>query len=241
MRSDLTSLAVWVRYFLACMLLCLPPANRASAQDAASVSYPDDDSQLWTSVQFALPLRERIDLILLGSLRQGRDFTHPVFEAGGSALRLRLGRYFALSPMYQFVATQNYPGVHTIENRLFIGGVFTIPVKRLVVEYVHQLEQRFREPRNSSRYRNRIQVEWPFRFRGGDYRLFSWDEVAYDWNHNAWSRNRLAVGGGKRLRSNFGIDLFFMKQNARFSLPRDINVIGVTFRIQLDRAIHHQP
>ena len=229
-----------VRCFWACLLLGLLPGRYASAQNSVVVPDPDD-SQLWTGVQVALPLREQTDLILSGTLRLGRDFSHLVYETGGAALRFRLGRYFAVSPIYQFVATQYYPGVHTRENRLSISGVFSIPIKRLILDNAHQIDQRFREVGNSNRYRNRVQVEWPFRFHDGDYRLFTWDEAYYDWVPHAWSRNRFTVGAGKRLNRHLAMDLFFLKQNARFSRPRDINAIGVTFRIRLDRPVHHLP
>jgi len=229
-----------LRYLVASVILGLLPAKFSSAQSTVPVSDPDD-SQLWTSVQFALPLRERTQLILSGSLRQGRNFSHPVYETGGASVRFRLGRYFALSPIYQFVATQYYPGVHTRENRLSINGVVSVPIKWFVLDNMHQFDQRFREPQNSVRYRSRVQLEWPFQFHDADYRLFCWEEAYYDWSPHAWSRNRIAVGGGKRVNSNLAIDLFFLKQNARFSRPRDVNAIGVTFRIQLDRPIHHLP
>ena len=229
-----------LRYFLAYVILGLLPARFSNAQDTVPVTDPDD-SQLWTGVQFAVPLRERTELILAGSFRLGRDFSHPVYETAGAAVRFRLGRYFALSPIYQFVATQYYPGIHTRENRLSINGVVSIPIKRLVLDNMHQFDQRFRELQNSNRYRTRVQVEWPFRFHDADYRLFCWEEAYYDWIPHAWSRNRFAVGGGKRLNSKLTIDLYFLKQNARFSRPRNINAIGVTFRIQLDRPIHHLP
>lgn len=228
------------RCLLVCILLSLLAAKFSAAQDIVPVPDPDD-SQLWTAVQLAVPLKDRVDLIVSGTLRLGRDFSHPVYETGGASVRFGLGRYFALSPIYQFVATQYYPGVHTRENRLSINGVVSVPIKWLVVDSMHQLEQRFREPRNSNRYRTRVQVEWPFRFRDADYRLFSWEEAAYDWSFHAWSRNRIAVGAGKRLSSKLVVDLFFLKQNARFSRPRDISAIGVTFRIQIERPIHHLP
>src|SRR5215475_12151840 len=118
-----------VRHVLACLLLMLLRANSASAQQSAPVLEPLDDSQLWTAVQLAVPLRERIDLILGGTFMLVRNFTHPVYEGGGSSLRFRMGRYFALSPIYQFVATQYYPGVHTHESRLAINAAFSIPIK----------------------------------------------------------------------------------------------------------------
>jgi hypothetical protein len=126
-------------YLLACLILGLLPAKVSSAQNTVPVSDPDD-SQLWTGVQFALPLQERTQLILSGSFRQGRNFSHPVYETAGASLRFRLGRYFALSPIYQFVATQYYQGVHTRENRLSINGVVSVPIKRLVLDNMHQFE-----------------------------------------------------------------------------------------------------
>jgi uncharacterized protein DUF2490 len=241
MRGRPNSLRILrVRCVLPYLILGLLPAKVSSAQDALPFS-DLDDSQLWTAVQLAVPLRERTQLILSGSLRQGRNFSHPVYETGGASVRFRLGRHFAFSPIYQFVATQYYPAIHTRENRLSINGVVSVPIKRLVLDNMHQFEQRFREPQNSNRYRTRVQLEWPFRFHDADYRLFSWEEVYYDWSPHAWSRNRFAVGGGKRLSSKLAMDLYFLKQNARFSRPRDINAIGITFRIQLDRPIHHMP
>ena len=228
------------RCLLVCILLSLLAAKFSVAQDIVPVPDPDD-SQLWTAVQFAVPLKEHVDLIVSGTLRLGRDFSHPVYETGGASVRFALGRYFALSPIYQFVATQYYPGVHTRENRLSINGVVSVPIKGLVLDNMHQFEQRFRELGNSNRYRTRLQVEWPFRFHDADYRLFCWEEVAYDWSPHAWTRNRIALGGGKRLSPKLAIDLFYLKQNASFSRPRDINAIGVTFRIQIERPIHHLP
>jgi hypothetical protein len=241
MRGRPNSLRILrVRCVLPYLILGLLPAKVSSAQDALPFS-DLDDSQLWTAVQLAVPLRERTQLILSGSLRQGRNFSHPVYETGGASVRFRLGRHFAFSPIYQFVATQYYPNVHTRENRLSINGVVSVPIKRLVLDNMHQFEQRFREPRNSNRYRTRVQLEWPFRLHDADYRLFSWEEVYYDWVPHAWSRNRFAVGAGKRLNSKLTMDLYFLKQNASFSRPRDINAIGVTFRIQMDRPVHHLP
>ena len=228
------------RCLLVCVLLSLLAAEISAAQDILPVPDPDD-SQLWTAVQVAVPLKERVDLILSGTLRLGRDFSRPVYETGGASVRFALGRYFALSPIYQFVATQYYPDVHTRESRLSINGVVSVPIKRLVVDSMHQLEQRFRETGNSNRYRTRLQVEWPFRLHDANYRLFSWEEVAYDWSPHAWTRNRIAVGAGKQVTPKLAVDLFYLKQNASFSRPRNINAIGITFRIQIERPIHHLP
>ena len=105
-----------------------------------------------------------------------------MYETAGAAVRFRLGSYFALSPIYQFVATQYYPGIHTRENRLSINGVVSVPIKWLVLGGMAISVSRCRL-------------------------LFAWDEAYYDRIPPAWSRNRFAAGGGKRLNSKLAIDL----------------------------------
>ncbi len=218
------------------LLLIFLGRERSLGQDGT-----DDDSEFWTAIQVAVPLGDKTDLILSGSFRVGRDFSHPVYENVGGTILFRLGRHFTVAPFYQFVATQYYPGVHTFESRLAVSGTASFPWKRIVLSDTQVFEERFRELGNSSRYRNRVQVEWPFTFRGAECRLFAADEVFYDWRLDAWNRNRLYLGGGRRFSPRWGLDLFFLKQNSRFSAPRDINAVGVTLRIKVDRPLLHFP
>jgi hypothetical protein len=210
---------------------------RALAQTSSSSI---DDTQLWTSAQFAFPVRDKIDLVVLGSFRIGRDISHLVYENGGAAVSFKRGEHLAVAASYLFVATQYYPGVHTTENRFSISGTVSVPWKHIVLSDVQVLEERLRE-RATNRYRNRLQIEWPLRSGDSEYRLFIANEVFYDWSVDAWSRNRLFLGGGKRFSKHWAIDLFFVKQNARFSLPRDVNAVAMTIRAKLDRPLLHLP
>ena len=201
-----------------------------------------DDHQAWGGAQLALPLRENLDLVLLGSLRQGRDFTHLVYENAGGSLVFGFGKHFTLSPMYQFIGAQPYSTVHTLENRISLVASFRFPLKKLVVSNVQQLEQRMRRPNNSNRYRNRLQLEWPIRLGESQFRLFAADEIFYDWTLGSWNRNRLYLGAGKSLSKSLSVDVFVMKQNSKLSLPRDVIAIGALFRIRLDHnPLHHLP
>jgi hypothetical protein len=70
-------------------------------------------------------------------------------------------------------------------------------------------------------------------------RSITWDEVFCDSAYDDWTRNRFSRGGGKRFSSNPGIDLFLHETGPRFISPRDVSVIVTTFRIRLDRRVHH--
>ena len=214
-------------------------SNRISAQQ--TIDRTDSDTQLWTGVQIAFPLRDRLNLIALGTFRLGRDFTHPVYESGGAALQFRVTKYLSLSPIYQFVATQPYPAIHVTENRFSINCSLNKLWKNIRFTNAHQLEERIRLPKNSQRYRSRIQVEWPFQLRASEYQVFLADEVFYDSAVQSWNRNRFFVGGGKRVKSSVSLDVFLMRQNATKMLPRDISAVGMTIRVKVDRLAHHLP
>jgi|KBSSwiStaDraftv2_1062776.scaffolds.fasta_scaffold602281_2 hypothetical protein len=214
-------------------------SSRLSAQQ--TIDPTDSDTQAWMGVQIAFPLRERLNLIASGTFRQGRDLTHPVYEAAGASLQFRVRKYLSLSPIYQFVATQPYAAIHVIENRFSINCSLTKPWKNVRFTNAHQLEERVRLPRNSQRYRSRLQVECPFQLRASEYQVFMADEVFYDSITQNWNRNRFFVGGGKRINSTVYLDVFLMKQNGTKILPRDVSAVGMTIRVKLDRLAHHLP
>jgi hypothetical protein len=220
-------------------LILVGAAAQAKAQSA--IDPTDTGYQGWVGVQVAVPVTEKLDWVFWGGLRQGRDFTHPVYEHGGTSPVIQLGKHFTVSPIYQFIAVQPHPTIHNHENRFSFNGAFSFPLKKFIVSDTNQFDERLRHPNNSSRYRNRLQLELPFRIGAPQYRVFVADEVSYDWNVDKWSRNRSCLGAGKRLRQNLAVDLFFMKQNGTISFPRDVTAIGATVRLKVDRPLHHLP
>ena len=199
----------------------------------------DDDNQFWGGVQVGVPLREKVDVVLIGSVRQGRDFSHPVQEQGGAALMFRVGEFMSVSPVYQFLATQPYAFIHGHENRLSLNVSFSHRWERATISNINLIEERWRLSRTSNRYRNRLQFEWPLNLGDFQFRAFIADEVFYDWSVRAWNRNRFFAGVSRHLNSALTLDIFYAKQNGKDSLPRDLNVIGATFRVKLKSPFHH--
>jgi hypothetical protein len=96
------------------------------------------------------------------------------------------------------------------------------------------IERRIRRPGiNSTRYRNRLQVEHPVGPAKLGLSLFVADEVFYDWSLRRWSRNRFAIGGTKIFNKHFTQDFYYLRQNDGVSVPGDLNVVGTILRVKL--------
>lgn len=62
--------------------------------------------------------------------------------------------------------------------------------------------------------------------------LFASDEVYYEWEDRAWTRNRFKIGFGKEINERAGYEIYFMRQNDEFSRPGDLHVFGIEFEIE---------
>lgn len=213
------------------LLFCA--ANSSFAQPAPSPTPPQDDVQNWNEVQFIVPLSPRLELTFTGQLRIGRDLTRPVSERGGASLDLSAGEYLSFSAGYLYVASQPFAGQKDYENRLLFSGTVRLPpLRRFTISNRNLVEVRLRNSRaNSTRYRNRVQVDRPVEIRGFRLGLFASDEVFYDFSLNRWSRNRFSAGVSRRFSDRYTGDVYYLRQNDGFSRPGDLHIIGTTLRV----------
>jgi hypothetical protein len=192
------------------------------------------DNQFWTDVQLAIPLTKDIDANVLGGIRIGRDISHAVDERIGVGFTFRFGKYVTVAPNYLHVATQPFRNRRGWENRLSLPVTLRFNVDKFRLSDRNLFERRFRRPGiNSTRYRNRLQVEHPIGRSEWRFSLFVADEVFYDWSLNRWPRNRFTVGGSKVFNKHFTQDVYYMRQNDGVSVPGDLNVIGTALRFKL--------
>jgi len=212
-------------------LLLLTFAGSAFAQSASSLR---SDTQQWSDIQVAVPLTKQIDFVLFGTLRIGRDVSHPVDERLGVGFAFKAGKYLTFTPNYLHITTQPFRNTSLYENRLSFPGTLRFPLGHFTFSDRNLFERRLRHPgRNSTRYRNRLQIEHPLKFSELKLTAFTSDEVFYDWSFNAWVRNRFAVGVSKAFNKHFTQDFYYLRQNDGHSLPGDLNVIGTTLRVRL--------
>ena len=202
----------------------------ASAQSTVSQS----DNQVWTDVQLAAPVTGTVDFNILGTLRVGRDISHPVDERIGAGFSFKFGKYVTVAPNYLHIGMQPFRGRRVWENRLSLPVTLRFNLDKFRLSDRNLLERRLRNSgAKSTRYRNRFQVEHPIGRDKWGLSLYVADEVFYDWAVDRWVRNRFTAGGSKAFNKHFTQDYYYLRQNDGVSLPGDLNVIGTTLRLRL--------
>lgn len=215
-------------------LLLFFPCYLCLSVATASAQVDHTDNQQWNEVQFAIPLTGTTDFNVLGTLRFGRNITRPVYERLGLGATFRLRKYLSVSPNYSYIGTQPIKDRRNWESRLSLPVTLRFNAGEFRISDGNVFERRIRHPGgNSTRYRNKFQVEHPLGAK--DWRL-SWfvsDEVFYDWAIDRWVRNRFSLGVIKVYNKHFTQDLFYLRQNDGVSVPGDLNAFGTTLRVRL--------
>lgn len=224
-RTATTLLILPLMLFLAARL------HTASGQ--APPPTPEKDTQMWHDVQAAVAVSKEVDFNLYGGGRFGRDVTHLVDRRAGAGFTFKIGKYLTLAPWYLNIATRPSQGRKGNENRLHLAATVRFPAGRFIISDRNLFERRLRFPLNSTRYRNRFQVEHEVKPGGVQLNLFASDEVFYDWSVDDLVRNRFSAGVSRRFNRYLTTDLYYMRQNDGRSRPGDLHVIGVTYRLRL--------
>ncbi|HWT02944.1 MAG TPA: DUF2490 domain-containing protein [Pyrinomonadaceae bacterium] len=238
MRISLPKNRFTLRFLTLSALLLASGLSEAPAQARPPV--PEEDTQLWNDLQVAVPVTNQVDFNLFGAFRFGRDVTHLVDRRTGAGFSFRLGRLvkqpgdvLTLAAWYINVITRPAEGRKAHENRLNLAATLRFPVGKVVLSDRNLFERRVRAPLNSTRYRNRLQIDYPARLKNGQLGVFASDEVFYDWLVNRWVRNRFMVGVSRRFNQHFTGDVYYMRQNDGLSRPGDLHVIGLSYRVRL--------
>jgi hypothetical protein len=85
---------------------------------------PSRDTQQWNDVQLIVPMTKKIDFILLGTLRLGRNLSRPVDERIGISFSINLTKFITLVPSYLRIERQPSPGRNFFEDRLAFTATF---------------------------------------------------------------------------------------------------------------------
>lgn len=195
---------------------------------------PMADTQSWNDIQVTIPLNKKAEVVILGTLRVGGNLTRFVDEREGVRFNYFVQKFVVLQGLYFHRDAKPPNGIHEREERLTLGANFRVPVGRFTLNTRNWFERRWREPQTDAwRYRNRIQLERPFKI--GKTRL-TWqlsDEFFYDWSLRGWVRNRFAAGISHVFSKHLTLDIYGMRQSDGRTRPGDLNIIGATWRIKL--------
>jgi hypothetical protein len=152
----------------------------------------------------------------------------------------KANKYVSLAPGFLYINRHFSVGQSDLEKRPSMAVTFTLPRLRFTLSDRNLVERRFRQPQgNSTRYRNLLQLQYPFVVGGTKLTLLASDEVTYDSAVSAWVRNRFLAGLRKQINTYCSADFYYIRQNdgrAR-ALPGDFNVIGVSLAFRLGGKI----
>jgi len=153
---------------------------------------------------------------------------------------LKESRYVSFAPGFLYITRHFSVGQSDLEKRPSVAVTFTLPRPRFTLSDRNLIERRLRRPQgNSTRYRNLLQLQYPFVVRGRHLTLLVSDEVSYESALKAWVRNRFLAGIRKQINNHCSADFYYIRQNdgrAR-ALPGDLHVIGLSLAFRLGGKI----
>ncbi|MDQ3751173.1 MAG: DUF2490 domain-containing protein [Acidobacteriota bacterium] len=194
---------------------------------------PRNDNQFRGEVEVAVPIYKELYLTLGSDLRLGQVAENRfVRSEAGFLYKQKIGKYFTVMPRYRYRAEQLFNGASETENRLSADGIASFKIQKFAITDNNLFEFRFRRSGNSQRYRNRLKVLHPVTVGKTSIDLFASDEVYYEWEERAWTRNRFKVGFGKEINERAGYEIYYMRQDDGFSRPGDLHVFGIEFEIE---------
>ncbi len=191
-----------------------------------------DDNQSWNDLQITVPVNERFDFSLTGTLRFGKNITRLNERRIGVGFAYKPTKSWSFQPFYLNIVARNARGEFLTEHRLNFRANYRFPFKRFGLSHRSLIERRLRQPLNSWRYRPSLSIEKDIgKFISGA-KIFATEEIFYDSILKKFSRNRFSVGVTKTLTKNLSLDIFYLRQNDGFSRPGDLNVVGANWKVK---------
>ena len=209
------------------VLFCVTNSRSQSA-------VPESDTQSWNDLQVTIPLSKKAEFVITQTLRIGDNLTKFVDEREGFRFNYQIQKYVTLQTLY-FHRDAKAPNARPErEERITLGANIRVPLGKFNLNTRNWIEHRWRDPQPDAwRYRNRIQLDHPFKIGKKKFNWIINDEVFYDSFLNDWVRNRFSVGASHAFNKHLTLEMYVMRQNDGRSRPGDINIIGTVWRVRL--------
>lgn len=175
----------------------------------------------------SVPLAERVDLNMSGSYAGG-DAVVKVVQAD---LPIRISKFLTLTPGYFGLFLPPTNGRRDPDHRVRGAATARLSFRGFSFSDRNLFERRFRNSRDSTRYRNQIRVERPLTIRGFAVTPFVSNEVFYDFSVRAWTRNHTALGVRKTFAKRYTGDLFYQHENAQNAANNNLFFVALTIRL----------
>jgi hypothetical protein len=204
------------------------------SQVTAQSRVPETDNQSWNDLQLTVPMTKKVDFTTQVTLRLGDNVTQTADQRWGIGFVFKLNKYLSFNPSYFHREARPPNGRHESEDRGTLGATLRIPAGKFTISDRSLFERRWREPQVEAwRYRNRLQVEHPFKINKKPFTWFVSGEAFYDWSLHVWPRDRFSGGVSHPFNKHLTLELYYTRQNDSHTRPGDLNIIWSTWRVKL--------
>lgn len=223
-------------------LICVAPTARAQT--------PETGGALWPEAGVHVQFPGQFRLLGFGQLKQGTDYTSQQWTLGlGLAYQWMriLGdheqsvdpdreHHLVLGAGYEYLQTTE-PTPEKFENRLGIAATFRFrPLGDLLVADRNRYEYRWVDGDYSTRYRNRVTLEYDLPPKTLRFKPFAAAEWFYDVTKGTWNEEQYSAGILWPLPDKLLLQAYYLRQNCPSCSPANLNVLGVTVDLYLGVA-----
>ncbi len=226
------------------LFLAVASVVRSHAQIDTSIR----DFQVWNETTVIIPLKKavdsdgkssnRISLLLLGTLRLGRNRLFPFDRRIGVGIDFRINKYLSVMPSYYYRNAEPIRGVKESEHRVRFEANIQNKWKTFSLKDRNRVEYRIRHSgADAVRYRNKLTLKIPVKIDGKEaFAPFVADEIYYNFNTSQLVRNEFSAGITKKLSKSVEAEFLYLRQDNRRvrGISASINAVGVNFKIELD-------
>jgi Protein of unknown function (DUF2490) len=201
----------------------------------AAVAVEPTDTQLWNEAKLTIRLDDRFDLVAGGALRIGDDVSKLIRTSGLLAVNIRAAPFLSFTPTYQYIVDHPMMGGRIVENRLGLVPTLTAPLGETKLALSNAVEYRsFENNPDSWRWRPKLKLSHPLGPKTLALSAYAAGELFYNFRPGAWTRSRLFAGLEKRISDHVTIELYYCRQLALKANQQDLNIIGLSWRIDFD-------
>jgi hypothetical protein len=210
-----------------------------SAQETGNQVRPELDLSLQLNSQVRIQLMDSFTGSFPGDEWRGNP-TFFIETALKPVLRRRLRqepdvfrkRFLTFRAGYRYAHDLASTG-STHENRIIVENLARYPLPwHLVVFDRNRGEFRFNQGQPfSSRYRNRLRLEYDFQRRQLEFTPYADCEVFYDTRFDHWTTRRYESGVQFPVNSRVVLEPYYMRQDDGYSTPRHLNAFGLKLNL----------
>ena len=221
---------------------CLALAFLAFASARAAAQSSDTESQFWPGLALRYQWPSALSAQLYSQIKDAEDFPYQQLGVG---TRLGYQRKALTRPHlvntnpekehqlflgvgYEYLATLQ-SGTSSTEDRLSaeITGRHR-PWARVLLTDRNQFEFRWVNDVYSTRYRNKLGLEYDVMVDRFRFTPYVSAEVFYDWAKSSWNEQQYALGVEWPYRQRFTLTTYYLRQNCTTCNPAHVDAAGLS-------------